>query len=166
MTVSLCIRQGSKRNDDSVSVEELDWSTESQVLVFKEIIYNFNICNLSVIYHYMETIIGLSVSTKFNICASLHMSLPSLLKNKNCSTNPKWCNQFNWSWWLKKLVWGLKRTVIFLKLQWLHCCCPSLALPQPFLCSHQRVTLSSSSVIKYHTHTVLLWGGWIKCTKK
>ncbi len=26
MTVSLCIRQGSKRNDDSVSVEELDWS--------------------------------------------------------------------------------------------------------------------------------------------
>ncbi len=29
MTVSLCIRQGSKRNDDSVSVEELDWSAES-----------------------------------------------------------------------------------------------------------------------------------------
>ncbi len=26
MTVSLCIRQGSNRNDDSVSVEELDWS--------------------------------------------------------------------------------------------------------------------------------------------
>ncbi len=26
MTVSLCIRQESKRNDDSVSVEELDWS--------------------------------------------------------------------------------------------------------------------------------------------
>ncbi len=24
-----CIRQGSKRNDDSVSVEELDWSAES-----------------------------------------------------------------------------------------------------------------------------------------
>ncbi len=33
MTVSLCIRQGSKRNDDSVSVEELDWSTERQVLI-------------------------------------------------------------------------------------------------------------------------------------
>ncbi len=33
MTVSLCIRQGSKRNDDSVSVEELDWSAESQVLI-------------------------------------------------------------------------------------------------------------------------------------
>ncbi len=32
-TVSLCIRQGSKRNDDSVSVEELDWSAESQVLI-------------------------------------------------------------------------------------------------------------------------------------
>ncbi len=31
MTVSLCIRQGSKRNDDSVSVEELDWSTERQL---------------------------------------------------------------------------------------------------------------------------------------
>ncbi len=31
MTVSLCIRQGSKRNDDSVSVEELDWSAESQL---------------------------------------------------------------------------------------------------------------------------------------
>ncbi len=29
MTVSLCIRQESKRNDDSVSVEELDWSAES-----------------------------------------------------------------------------------------------------------------------------------------
>ncbi len=32
MTVSLCIKQGSKRNDDSVSVEELDWSAESQGL--------------------------------------------------------------------------------------------------------------------------------------
>ncbi len=29
MTVSLCIRQGSKMNDDSVSVEELEWSAES-----------------------------------------------------------------------------------------------------------------------------------------
>ncbi len=33
MTVSLCIRQESKRNYDSVSVEELDWSAESQVLI-------------------------------------------------------------------------------------------------------------------------------------
>ncbi len=33
MTVSLCIRQESKRNDGSVSVEELDWSAESQVLI-------------------------------------------------------------------------------------------------------------------------------------
>ncbi len=33
MTVSPCIRQGSKRNDDSVSVEELDWSVERQVLI-------------------------------------------------------------------------------------------------------------------------------------
>ncbi len=33
MTVPLCIRQGSKRNDDSVSVEELDWSAERQVLI-------------------------------------------------------------------------------------------------------------------------------------
>ncbi len=33
MTVSLCIRQGSKRNYDSVSVEELDWSAERQVLI-------------------------------------------------------------------------------------------------------------------------------------
>ncbi len=32
MPVSLCIRQGSKRNDDSVSVEELDCSAENQVL--------------------------------------------------------------------------------------------------------------------------------------
>ncbi len=31
--MSLCIRQESKRNDDSVSVEELDWSAESQVLI-------------------------------------------------------------------------------------------------------------------------------------
>jgi len=33
MTVLLCIRQGSKINDDSVSVEELDWSPENQVLI-------------------------------------------------------------------------------------------------------------------------------------
>ncbi len=33
MTVPLCIRQGSKRNDNSVSVEELDWSAERQVLI-------------------------------------------------------------------------------------------------------------------------------------
>ncbi len=33
MTVSLCIRQGSVRNDDSVSVEELDLSAESPVLI-------------------------------------------------------------------------------------------------------------------------------------
>ncbi len=32
MTVSLCIRQISKRNDDSVSVEELDRSAERQGL--------------------------------------------------------------------------------------------------------------------------------------
>ncbi len=31
MTVTLCIRQWSKRNDDSVSVEELDWSAETQL---------------------------------------------------------------------------------------------------------------------------------------
>ncbi len=36
MTVSLCIRQESKRNDDSVSVEELDWSAERQVLITAE----------------------------------------------------------------------------------------------------------------------------------
>ncbi len=29
----VCIRQGSKINDDSVIVEELDWSAESQVLI-------------------------------------------------------------------------------------------------------------------------------------
>ncbi len=34
MTVSLCIRQESKRNDDSVSVEELDWSAFEGVLYF------------------------------------------------------------------------------------------------------------------------------------
>ncbi len=31
MTVSLCIKHGSKRNDDSVSVEELDRSAETQL---------------------------------------------------------------------------------------------------------------------------------------
>ncbi len=30
MTVSLCIRQGLKRKDDSVRVEELDWSAEKK----------------------------------------------------------------------------------------------------------------------------------------
>ncbi len=33
MTVPLCIRPGSKRNYDSVSVEKLVWSAESQVLI-------------------------------------------------------------------------------------------------------------------------------------
>ncbi len=33
MTVPLHIRRGSKRNNDSVSVEELDCSAESQVLI-------------------------------------------------------------------------------------------------------------------------------------
>ncbi len=32
--MSLCIRQESKRNDDSVSVEELDWSAFEGVLYF------------------------------------------------------------------------------------------------------------------------------------
>ncbi len=36
MTVPLCIRKGSKRNDDSGRVEELDWSAESQVLMLAE----------------------------------------------------------------------------------------------------------------------------------
>ncbi len=42
MTVSLCIRQGSKRNDDSVSVEELDWSAERQVLIPAEHLWCLN----------------------------------------------------------------------------------------------------------------------------
>ncbi len=29
--MTVCIRQGSKRNADSVSVEELDWSAETQL---------------------------------------------------------------------------------------------------------------------------------------
>ncbi len=29
LAMPLCIRQGSKINDDSVNVEELDWSAES-----------------------------------------------------------------------------------------------------------------------------------------
>ncbi len=33
MTVPPCIRHGSMRNYDSVSLEELDWSAESQVLI-------------------------------------------------------------------------------------------------------------------------------------
>ncbi len=33
MRVSLCIRQESKRNDDSVSVEELDWSAEREMMI-------------------------------------------------------------------------------------------------------------------------------------
>ncbi len=44
MTVSLYIRQGSKRNDDSVSVEELDWSAESQVLIPAEHLWCDFIC--------------------------------------------------------------------------------------------------------------------------
>ncbi len=36
MTVSLCIRHESKRNDDSVSVEELDWSAETSGVTLNE----------------------------------------------------------------------------------------------------------------------------------
>ncbi len=32
-SINMCKKKGSKRNDDSVSVEELDWSAESQVLI-------------------------------------------------------------------------------------------------------------------------------------
>ncbi len=38
-TVSLCIRQESQINDDSVSVEELDWSAESQDLIPAEYLW-------------------------------------------------------------------------------------------------------------------------------
>ncbi len=44
MTVSLCIRQGSKRNDDSVSVEELDCSAESHVLINRVIATTVCVC--------------------------------------------------------------------------------------------------------------------------
>ncbi len=68
MTVPLCIRQGSKINDDSVSVEELDWSAESQVLIPAEhFLWDFK-CrpwgkNVSpntndLYYHYMDKSTG------------------------------------------------------------------------------------------------------------
>jgi len=60
MTESLCIRQESKRNDDSVSVEELDWSAESQVLIPAEHLWcDIKSPNTNDLYiHYMEKSTG------------------------------------------------------------------------------------------------------------
>ncbi len=53
MTVSLCIRQESKRNDDSVSVEELDWSAESSwTPLFR--LYNSSPNTNDLYIHYMD----------------------------------------------------------------------------------------------------------------
>ncbi len=57
MTVSLCIRQESERNDDSVSVEELDWSAERQVLITAE--HKNSSPNTDDLYiHYMDKSTG------------------------------------------------------------------------------------------------------------
>ncbi len=63
MTVPLCIRQGSKRNDDSVSVEELDWSAESQVLIPAEHLWcdtpnSFDVNEMIVSHMYKSLVFG------------------------------------------------------------------------------------------------------------
>ncbi len=62
------IRQGSKRNDDSVSVEELDWSAENQVLIPAEHLWCDFECrpwatnsppnNIDLYIHYMDKSTG------------------------------------------------------------------------------------------------------------
>ncbi len=68
MTVSLCIRHGWKRNDDSVSVEELDWSAERHVLIPAEHLWcdfkyrpwakNSSLNTINLYIHYMDTSTG------------------------------------------------------------------------------------------------------------
>ncbi len=69
--MSLCIRQRSNRNDDSVSVEELDWSAESQVLIPAEhFCVNLN-ADLEPKIHYqtpMTCTYGKSFHTLQNCC--------------------------------------------------------------------------------------------------
>ncbi len=62
MTVPLCIRQGSKINYDSVSVKELDWSAESQVLIAAEHLWCYLTILLDII-RYLKLIYFLNFFT-------------------------------------------------------------------------------------------------------
>ncbi len=84
MKVSLCIRQGLKINDDSVSVEELDWSAERQVLIPAEHLWCDFKCrpwaknsspNTNDLYiHYMDKSAG-NVWNVWNYCTHMYKSL-------------------------------------------------------------------------------------------
>ncbi len=58
MTVSLCIRQESKRNDDSVSVEELDWSAETSGVTLNEPQTHHQTNTNDLYIHYMDKSTG------------------------------------------------------------------------------------------------------------
>ncbi len=93
MTVSLCIRQGSKRNDDSVSVEELDWSAERQVLIPAEHLWcdfkyrpwaRNSSPNTNALYiHYMDKSTGTppSLEEKKALCSNRDGNIIHVLKN-------------------------------------------------------------------------------------
>ncbi len=90
----LCIRQGSKRNNDSVSVEELDWSAESQVLIPAELLWcdfkyrpwakrsspNTNFCIFLINFHWRSFLTMNNTSeTIFLLLFSFFESSPQLL---------------------------------------------------------------------------------------
>ncbi len=111
MTVSLCIRQGSKRNDDSVSVEELDWSAESQVLIPDEHLWCDFKCrpwaknsspNTNDLYiHYMDKSTGTPPSLEekkaLPNCGNKDENIINVLKNyisTSVATVLKWLYQY------------------------------------------------------------------------
>ncbi len=130
MTVSLCIRQGSKRNDDSVSVEELDWSAESQVLIPAEhLLCDFksrpwaknsspNTNDLNIVQHKIQV-------TQFPCTKCTQNSAMFKFIQRTCPSLLNWCKKQTWipllfhfvfvawahfiHWWLVFLAfnWGV-----------------------------------------------------------
>ncbi len=113
--MSLCIRQGSKRNDDSVSVEELDWSAERQVLIPAEHLWCDSKCrpwakNLSpnpndLWVHYMDKSTGTPPSLEekkaLPNCGNKEMNVLENCISTSVATVLKWMNvQVIGVWWV------------------------------------------------------------------
>ncbi len=125
MTESLCIRQGSKRNDDSVSVEELDWSTESQVLIPAEHLWcdfkfrpwakNSSPNTNDLYIHYMDIITGTPTSLEekkaLPNCGNKDGNIINVLKS--CISNSV-ATVLRWMKWLYSICKSHWCLVIFL----------------------------------------------------
>ncbi len=117
MTVYLCIRQGSKRNDDSVSVEELDSSAESQVLIPAEHLW----CDFKC--HFKKSILSCPLTSK-HICLELFDSfhLYTLLNLKKARwlfhcrkqyyRKRTWSLNLKTSWWISKHSFSLQKILV------------------------------------------------------